>query len=133
MSQENVEIVRLAYEAFATGDMEAVRAIVHPEAVLDVTRTHLEPRVFHGHDGFAELLDSWTAVWDDYRAELDELIDAGDRYVVAVVRESGGPPGSQGRVEHRRGAVFTVSDGRITRYEEHHDKQDALSALGGTS
>jgi ketosteroid isomerase-like protein len=129
MPQENVEIVRRAYDAFAAADIEAMMGLVDPEAELDVTRTHLEPRVFHGHEGVRELLDSWVEVWGDYRAELEDLIDADDTHVVAVVRESGAPPGSSQRVEHLRGVVFTLRDGRVIRYEEHVDKASALGTL----
>jgi ketosteroid isomerase-like protein len=130
MSQENVEIVRRAYEAFAEPDMEAVMTLVDPEAEIDVTRTHLDGRVFHGHEGLAELLGSWVEVWDEFSAELVEVLDAGNDTVIAVVRESGSPPGTRSRVEHQRGVVYTVREGLVKRYEEHPDKASALEAVG---
>jgi ketosteroid isomerase-like protein len=42
MSQENVEIVRAAWEAWARADMEALFALYDPETVWDQARYSLD-------------------------------------------------------------------------------------------
>jgi ketosteroid isomerase-like protein len=68
--------------------------------------------------------------WDGFEVEVLELIDAGDDRVVSVIRERGKLKDSEAWVEHTRGAVWTVSERRITRYEEHQDREQALAAVG---
>jgi ketosteroid isomerase-like protein len=50
--------------------------------------TWLEEQVYHGFDGIAKFFGKWLEEWDDYRFEVEDIIDAGDR-IVAVVRDEG--------------------------------------------
>jgi ketosteroid isomerase-like protein len=71
-----------------------------------------------------------TGAWDEHQVELVELIDAGDQRVVGVIYERGKLKGSDAWVEHPRGAVYTVRDQRVVRYEEYEDRVQALEAAG---
>ncbi len=130
MSQENVEIVRLMIAAFVEDDYERLVELFDPQIEYDVSRTSPDSRVAHGHEELAEVIEQWLATWDDHRLELVELIDAGDERVVALMRERGKMKGSDTWVEHQVGVLFTLRDGRITRYEEYQDKAGALEAAG---
>jgi ketosteroid isomerase-like protein len=66
MSQENVELVRSGAEALARGDLDAMRRFLDPAFEFDVTRTDLNPRVYHGLEGLLELMSEWSSTWDDY-------------------------------------------------------------------
>jgi ketosteroid isomerase-like protein len=132
MSEENVELVRRAKEAFNRGEREgALRYFAE-----DVEWVHpLDPftgrQTFRGH---AELLAFWARLdgqWDEFRSEAKEYIDAGERVVVpgrvtGRGRTSGATP-SMLEVE-----VLTVSGGRITRRESYADLAHALEAVGPT-
>ena len=130
MSEENVEIVRRMIAAFVEDDYERLLELFDPQIEYDVSRTSPESRVAHGHEELAEVIEQCLATWDDHRLELVELIDAGDERVVALMREYGKMKGSDTWVEHRVGVLFTLRDGRITRYEEYQDKAGALEAAG---
>jgi uncharacterized protein len=130
MSEENVELVKRAYEAFDSGDMQSAVELFDAGVEIDVSRTNPEGRVYQGIEGFLELMAQWLGTWDDYTLELLELIDAGESGVVAVMRERGKIKGSESWTEHIRGVVWTVSDTRIAKYEEHQDRAAALEAAG---
>jgi len=130
MSRENVEIVRRMIAAFVEGDYERLVELFDSEIEYDVSRTSPESRVAHGHEELAEVIEQWLATWEDHRLELVELIDAGDERVLGLMREHGKMKGSDTWVEHQVGVLFTVRDGRITRYEEYPDKAGALEAAG---
>jgi ketosteroid isomerase-like protein len=130
MSEENVEIVRQMITAFAEGDDERLVELFDPQIEYDVSRTSPESRVAHGHEELAKVIEQWLATWDDHRLELVDLIDAGDERVVALMDERGKMKGSDTWVEHQVGVLFTLHDGRITRYEEYQDKAGALEAAG---
>jgi len=47
MSQENVELVRSGADALARGDLDVARRFIDPAFEFDVTRTDLNPNVYH--------------------------------------------------------------------------------------
>jgi ketosteroid isomerase-like protein len=131
MSRENVEIVRRVAEAFAEGDSDTVFALVAPEIEWNFSHadTWLEEQVYRGYDAITEFFGKWTEGWEDYRFEVEEIIDAGDR-VVAIVRDEGRAKSSGIKVERRHGEVWTVRDGRVVKIEPFDDAADALEAVG---
>src|SRR5215208_1348156 len=137
MSEENVEIVRRAIDEFVSADFDP-RAqsddeffeVFDPGVAYDVSRTNPETQVYYGRDGVIEILEQWIHTWDDYEIEALELVDGGADHVVSVIRERGKLSGSDAWIKHTRGAVWTVRDQRITRYEEHEDRPQALEAAG---
>src|SRR3954453_5638344 len=111
MSQKNVEIVRRVSDAFAAGDMDTVFALVAPEIEWDFSNaeTWFEEPVYRGYDGVLAFFGKWTGEWDEYRFEVEEIIDAGDK-VVAVVRDEGTSKSAGIRLERRHAEVWTIRD-----------------------
>jgi ketosteroid isomerase-like protein len=129
MSQENVEIVRQHMLAYASGDYEAALAAYHPDVVCDATGGRPEGRVYRGREGLAEALRVWSGTWDDWRWEIEELIDAGDR-VLMVVHESGRGKGSGVDVVQQTFWVYTLRSGQIVHAKVLVDRSQALEAAG---
>jgi ketosteroid isomerase-like protein len=130
MSEENLEIVRRAFDAFIEGDYERLIGLADPQIEYDVSRTSPESRVARGPQEVVAVLEEWVDTWDEHQVELSELIDAGTETVVAVMQERGKLRGTDTWVEHDRGVVYTVRDQRVVRYEEHEDRARALEAAG---
>ena len=130
MSQENVDLVKHAYRSLDSGGEGATLETFDPGVEIDVSRTTPDRGFYRGIEGFNELMARWIATWDDYQLDVLELIDAGETSVVAVTRERGKIKGSESWTEHTRGAVWTLSAGRIVKYEEHQDRAAALEAAG---
>jgi ketosteroid isomerase-like protein len=130
MSQENVEIVRRSIEAFRRDDIPGALSYLDPQIEFDASRTNPEGRVYHGHQGVIEAVTQWTDTWDEYEIEPVEFFSAPGGLVVVKLRERGRIKGSDTWTEHQRGAVYTVRDGTIVRYEEHFDLAAALEAAG---
>jgi ketosteroid isomerase-like protein len=108
MSQQNVEVVRRAYNAYLSGNYETALAAYHPEVVFDVT---VLGSVYRGREGVAKAIRRWTGTWSDWKVEVEELIDAGDR-VLAVVRASGRGKGSGVDVAQRTFWTFSLRAAR---------------------
>lgn len=85
--------------------------------------------VLRGHDAYRHHLEQWMETFDDFRAELEELMDAGDR-VVAVQRLTARMKGSEADVSLRYAVVYTVRDGKIDRIREYATREEALEAAG---
>jgi ketosteroid isomerase-like protein len=130
MSRENVEVVRLLYNAFNRGDVEASLALIDPQIQVEYWGERLDPdQSYHGHAGLREFVDQLRDSFPDYRAEIEECIDAGDD-VVIVIRNRGTGKTSGLEVDVRSCQVWTVRAGKLTRMRVYRSKTDALDALG---
>src|SRR5204862_5460767 len=94
MSQENVELVRRAFEAFNRGGVDACvsEGIWSPEVVWDVTPSGIPGLgTYRGHDEVKAFFeDDWFKAFpfEEWEVELEEVIDAGDR-VIGMSRQHG--------------------------------------------
>jgi ketosteroid isomerase-like protein len=128
MSEENVEIVRRHIDAYGSGDYEAALAAYHPEVVCDAT-VRPEGRIYRGREGVAEAIRVWAGTWDEWRWEIEELIDARDK-VLMVVREFARGKGSGVNVVQQTFWVYTLRGGQIVHAEVLVDRDKALEAAG---
>jgi uncharacterized protein len=129
MSQENVEIVRGEYEAFARDDVDAALAGLDPEIEVRPPREVLGEDSYHGHAGFLAYSGRWLGSWEEYRLIPEEFIDAGDRVVVAY-RAVGRGKGSGIEVETRMAHLWTIRNGKAVRLEMFRTPAEALEAAG---
>jgi ketosteroid isomerase-like protein len=128
MSRENVELVR---RAFLEGP-EAFWALLDEHVVADARETPGLvdlPSVLVGRDAVIEGTRHYWGTWTDYRADLEELIDAGPS-VVVVAHEQARGKGSGVPYELRVAEVLTFHRGKVIRWELFRDKAEALEAAG---
>jgi ketosteroid isomerase-like protein len=128
MSEENVEIVRRHLDAYMSGDNEAALAAYDPEVEFDAT-LRPEGHVYRGREGVAEAMRVWSGTWDDWRVEVEETIDAGDR-VMLIAREFGRGKGSGLTIDQRVYGVFTLREGKIVHWKGFIDRDQAFEAAG---
>lgn len=134
MSQENVEVVRGAYDRFIreltapTGEEDLVD-FLDPEVVLDVTRRVLNPAIYHGYAGILQGRDDVSQAWSQWTIEPERLIDAGEE-VVAVETISGRGRGSGVEIADRSATKYTLHKGKITQIVVYFDLAEALAAVG---
>jgi ketosteroid isomerase-like protein len=132
MSQENVELVARFYEpatskAELLSAMPRTMAFCHPE----VERTSREDGVsYRGRDGVRQALERWLESFDEYRYEVQRIIDSGgdDVLVVGLEVARGAMSGAEVRsVNHE---LLTIQEGMIVRFREFFDRTEALEAAG---
>ena len=130
MSEENVQIARQAIEAWNAGDMDALRALYDPEAVMRNPSDWVDAGPYLGRDAvmrnFSQLRDIWP---DKNFFDRVELLDAGDR-VVAQVDFHGDTRGLPLTVE--MAWVYTMRQGLIVSPEIFPSMDEALEAAGLT-
>jgi uncharacterized protein len=130
MSAEDVEAVRRGYNAFNTGDIEALLEGLDPEIVWNVPPILPEKHVYEGREGVAELLRTWRDTFDDFQLVVEEIIDVGDR-VVAMAAVRGRGKGSGADVESPSfGWVWTIRDGKLLRVEVFPNRAETFAAVG---
>ena len=131
MSEENVEIVREAFEAFLGGDQEKTARLVDPEVEFHGTVGGLqEGQVAHGQSQIEQEFEEVDLeAWEERRLEAEEFIDAGDD-VVVLLHEYRRGRGSGVELEAKTAVVVTVSGGRVVRIQGYMDRDAALEAAG---
>jgi ketosteroid isomerase-like protein len=131
MSQENVEVVKVAYEAFVRGGLD--RFMEH--FTDDVDYRAVEGEIddsgpIHGKDALRAYLQDWIDMFDEFRMELVELIDAGEDTVVALERYAGRARLSSVETDQLVGDVYTIRDGKIASGREYATLAQAREAAG---
>jgi ketosteroid isomerase-like protein len=130
MSQENVEVVRRAFQAFADQDLDG--------ALADFTED-VEWRLI---GGFADLMGSEFRGPEEVRSfmlELGENLgcgttaesirEAGERVVVSV--RTAGVGGARGAsASWRWGQVYDFRYGRVSAVDNYFEPREALEAVG---
>jgi ketosteroid isomerase-like protein len=131
MSQENVEIVREAFESFLGGDEEKTAQLLDPEVEFHGTVGGLqEGQIAHGQSEIDQTFESEDLeAWEERRLEPEEFIDAGDD-VVVLLHEYRRGKGSGVELETETAVVVAVSGGRVVRIQGYMDRGAALAAAG---
>lgn len=126
----NLAIVRALYESFASGDAKAAFDAYAPDIEWDVSDTDwTEAGQFHGHSGVRRFWRIWLATWDEYSAEAEAFVDAGDEVLVDVTMRGVGKE-SGVRIKNRHAQVWTLRDGKVTRLRFYRDGREARADLG---
>ena len=144
MSDENVEIVRNAFEviygstvgptateASMRRDSKRAAELLDPNVALHGTIGGLwEGRVARG---FAEILSSFETedleAWEERRLDPQRFLHIND-LVVVLMHEYRRGRGSGIEVETDTAVVFTVRKGRVIRIQPYMDQSAALEAAG---
>jgi ketosteroid isomerase-like protein len=130
MSQENVEIVRRAFEASAEGDVSVWFQAADPD--IRVHPRSDEPDAadeYRGLDGLMDYLMNWYGNWDDYEVDPIEIIDAG-KHVLVVARERGRVESTGVEVEEDFNHSFVLRDGKVVEWHMYNSHAEALAAVG---
>jgi ketosteroid isomerase-like protein len=131
MSQESttpdlVELVRGAFEAVNRGDLDAVMSLFAPDAVVDLSQRELPS--FEGVSAIRGFLEDWIGSYEEFRWELEEVMDVGDGVVFGVVHQNARPTGSAGYVRQRSGWVWVWVEGLVVRLTTYGDIDEARAA-----
>jgi ketosteroid isomerase-like protein len=130
MSNENAELIRRAYQAYASGDLDGMLGFVDPDlewTYLDPAQEDPTPQVCYGRRELEQVLRHWAdhGLW----AELEEVTSNGALVMVGVRTPGIDAQFSRGGVD-RAYSVFTVREGRIVSLRDCRDRQEALQLAG---
>ena len=129
MSEENVEIVRRGYTAFAEKGIEGAIPFFTEDVVIYSIPEWPDDPEYHGHDGLRRLTRQWTENFDAFGFDISELRDGGDT-VVALYELVGETKGSATPMRMQIGAVSEFRDGRIAQQRLFSSWEGALQAAG---
>ena len=127
MSQENVEIVRRAWDAWQRGDLTGLLETMRDDVVT--VRPGLDNVTYYGKQGFLELTADWSEQFAEWSATPEEFLDSGDRVVVRNHQIARGDT-SGAPVESDFWYVYTIRGGKIIRQDFFASREEALEAAG---
>ena len=130
MSQENVEIVRRAFEAFSSDGFEDALAFFTPDVAWHTSDRWLEGSTYRGHDGVRRLVAGFSENFDGLDYDVEQVRAVDDR-VVALVHMTGRIKNSAQPISQPLGFVVSgFRDGAFTEVRAYAAWQEALDAVG---
>ena len=131
MSQENVEVVKVANEAFVREGLDRFMEHFTDDVVyraLEAAPDDSGP--IHGKDAVRAFLQGWIDMVDEFWFEQVELIDAGGDTVVSVERFGGRAKRSGIKIDQTEALVYSIRGGKLARCREYATRHEALEAAG---
>ncbi len=131
MSQENVELIRRGYEAFARGDVDAVLELLHPDVDwFPAIAPILGAETVRGREAVRRLFtrDLFEG-FDRFLAEPLSFEDLGD-FVLVMVRYTGRGESSGIEMDQRFATLFELRDGKTLTMRDYSTRAEALEAAG---
>jgi uncharacterized protein len=125
MSDQNVELLRGAYEAFGRGDIPAILAILDDDVVWNTPEVLPHGMAAHGREEVGQFFERLASVWDELGVQVDDYIASDGRVCV-----TGTATGKLGDVRTGYGFVhsWTLNDGTATGFHEYIDPQPSALA-----
>jgi ketosteroid isomerase-like protein len=129
MSQENVAVVRSAYDAFRRGNVQMIFHLLHTE--IEIYQSEGVPwgGIYKGHQEIASFFKKLTETIES-RVEPDHLIDDDAGHVVVVGHTRGRVRGTGREFDLPTVHVWTIREGKVVKFEAYIDTAEMRVALG---
>jgi ketosteroid isomerase-like protein len=132
MSEQNIDLVRAIYAAFAAGDVPSVVALMSPDMVWNEAENfpYADGNPYCGAEAilggvFARL----GSEWEGFAAVPEEFLDAGDT-VVVLGRYRGTFKATGLAMDSQLAHVWRVADGKAVRFQQYTDTLQAARVTG---
>jgi ketosteroid isomerase-like protein len=126
--EPGIAVVRGFNGALARGDVAGMVDFLDPQVEWRAPESVPWGGTFRGHEGFREFLGKVLAQPAEFRREILEYLDAGER-VVVLLRQMGRPNGGDTEYDVPEVHVWTVRDGKILDFEGLFDTATVLRTL----
>jgi ketosteroid isomerase-like protein len=130
--------VRRFYEALDQGTSvrevaSRINPLLHPEAEYVNPPDALEPGTHQGPAGWSDVLESvLEGLGETATFKVRELVEEGDRVFVTIALRTGGTASGVQVAGPTIGAVWTLEDGLLRRFEWFWDPADARARFDGS-
>ena len=132
MSQQNVDLIRSIYTAFAAGDVPGVLGAMSPDMEWNEAENfpYADGNPYRGHDAIlAGVFARLDGEWDGFAALPEEFLDAGD-IIVVLGRYRGTCKATGERLDAQLAHVWRVRDGKAVAFQQYTDTLQAARVTG---
>src|SRR4051794_26362358 len=127
MSQENVEIVREVYGAWARGEPSQAFDFLDSEVVWEAIEDAPDAGTYRGHSGVKRYMDDWLQDFDFFQFKFGQPVEVDGRLVLEQWGRNRGK-GSGLETEIHYAAVYTFRRGKVLTVNEYNTCAEALEA-----
>ena len=106
-------LLRRATAAVNRRDFDAVMSFYSADAAFDASRTLFAE--FRGRAAIRGIFEEWVHRYEEFEVEPEQLSELGNGVLFSVMRQSGRPRGSTGRVEQREPWVYLFVEGVVSQ------------------
>jgi ketosteroid isomerase-like protein len=128
MSQQNIELVRSAFDAWSDGDLSRAVSALDPDIEWEMAEDEPDARTLHGQAEVRDMLRGWAESFDELLITPHDFIDAG-QHVVVPIGFVARPHGAEASLTIEETQVFTVRGDTVVRVCEYRTKAEALEAV----
>ncbi|HZB46274.1 MAG TPA: nuclear transport factor 2 family protein [Pyrinomonadaceae bacterium] len=132
MSQENVNVVRALYDAFASGNIPFIIAALDPQVEWWEAENFIyaDRNPYVGPSAVLEGVFARIAgEWEGFAVSPEGILDAGDT-AVGHGHYSGTYKANGGRVRAQFAHFFTFRDGKVVKFQQYTDTAQFARAVG---
>ena len=130
MSQENVEWARQVAEAWNRSDLETADALLEGRLAPDFEYHPLYlDQVYRGNEGARQVRADLNETWEDYRSEVEEVVDLGEHVLVLQHITARGVGGGV-PIDWRAAMLARFQGEKVLWLKSFRSKQEALEAVG---
>lgn len=132
MSEQNVDLIRAIYDAFARGDVPAVLGAMAPDIEWNEAENFLyaDGNPYRGPEAVLNgVFARCIGEWDGFAAVPHEFLDAGDT-VVVLGRYRGTSKATGRELNAQLAHVWRVRGGKAAAFQQYTDTLQAARAAG---
>ena len=131
MSQENVEIVRRAFELWNRRDIDGALEISADDITMDWSNSIGPAKGVHsGREGVRKFWTSFLEAFESMHWEAKEVIELDASRALAVTHLQARGRGSGVEVDASGAQLWTIRDGKVQSVKLFQSKAEALEAAG---
>lgn len=130
MSQENSKTVRRAVDAMNRRDLKTLNTLFADDSEFRSRLAASEGRIFRGQEGIRHYFEFLDDAFEEYRCEVQKVIDAGEDRVVALLTFSARGRGSGVSLNQHFGLVLDFQGKQIARMDSYFTPAEAIEAAG---
>ena len=123
----SLELVKIALQAYGSGDSEIALALAAPLIRWDERASRPDSDLVWGHDKVQRAMRRYLDSWEEYRFDLEDVAEVGPGKVVGICRERGKPKDGTA-VDRRFGGLWIVEEGKITAWATYPTPREAVRA-----
>ena len=129
MTRDHADAIRAIYDRWGDGDFTAGVDLYDEHIILIQRPEFPDAGTYLGPQAIAGYMHHFLSSWERVTIAANEIIEAGDSVVVAVLQEATGT-GSGAVTEFRYFHVWTFRGPAIIRFETCREREEALAVVG---
>ena len=117
----NVDVIKHLYQAFAEGDLDTVGSLIDPNVEWIESEGIPYGGVFIGYEAVLNgVFASIGSEWDNFKARIDQFIDAGD-IVITLGTDSGTYKPTGKSMQAPTASIWTLKGGKVIKFRQYID------------